>query len=75
MYCAVPKIATKTVLSYLIYIYFRELSDHLNSSGTDSHTDRARSDQLVGITKLVKELQKVGRIVRSTILKDFTVLF
>ena len=58
--------ATKTVLSYLIYIYFRELSDHLNSSRTHTHT---------GITKLVKELQKVGHIIRSTILKDFTVLF
>ena len=75
MYCAVPKMATKTVLSYMIYVYFLELSGYLNGSQTDTHTDRARRLQIAGITNLAKELRKVGHIIRAAIPEKFPLFY
>jgi hypothetical protein len=59
MYCAVPKIATKTLLTVMIYIHFRDISDHLNTNWKNIDLDRARTEQFINISALVEELRKV----------------
>ena len=59
MYCAVPKMATKTILSLLTYVYLRDISDHLENNPINFANDKTMRQQLIGVTKLVDQLKKV----------------
>ncbi len=59
MYCAVPKVATKAVLTAMIYTHLRDISEHLNNNWTNVDTATARKEQLINITAFIEELRKV----------------
>ena len=61
MYCAVPKMATKTILSLLTYVYLRDLSDHLERNQTNFVYNRTLREQLIGVTRLAAQFKKVGQ--------------
>ncbi len=59
MYCAVPKVATKAVLTAMIYVHLRDISEHLNNNWTNVDAATARKEQLINITAFIDELRKV----------------
>jgi hypothetical protein len=62
MYCAVPKIATKTILSLMTYVYLRDISDRLENNRIDLANNGTLRKQLIGVTRLVDQLKKVSRL-------------
>ncbi|UJR07230.1 hypothetical protein I4U23_011518 [Adineta vaga] len=60
MYCAIPKIASKTLVSLMIYVYIRDTIDNLTKNGTDLDRNRNQVEKLINIPKLIKELKKNG---------------
>ena len=59
MYCAIPKIASKTLISVMVYVYVRDIIDYFNESGTNIDVNRTQPEQLINIPKLIEQLQKV----------------
>lgn len=61
MYCAVPKIASKTLVSLIMYVYVRDIMDYLNNNNNSTIIDvnRTQIEQLIDIPKLIVQLQKV----------------
>ena len=59
MYCAVPKVASKTLISLMMYAYVRDITDYLNNNSTDTNANKTRIKQRINIPKLVEQLRKV----------------
>jgi hypothetical protein len=59
MYCAVPKIATKAILTAMIYVHLRDISEHLNNNWTNVDVTIARTEQGLNISPFINELRKV----------------
>jgi hypothetical protein len=59
MYCAVPKIASKTIMSLMIYVYVRDVIQYLNNNWANINVNRTRTEQLIDIPKLIQQLRKV----------------
>jgi len=59
MYCAVPKIATKAILTAMFYVHLRDISEHLNNNWTNVDVGIARTEQRLNISPLIYELRKV----------------
>jgi hypothetical protein len=59
MYCAVPKVATKAIITAMMYVHLRDISEHLNNNWTNVDAATARNEQLINITALVEDLRKV----------------
>ncbi len=59
MYCAVPKIATKAILTAMIYVHLRDISEHLNNNWTNVDAGIARTEQRMSISPFINELRKV----------------
>ncbi len=59
MYCAVPKIATKAILTAMIYVHLRDISEHLNNNWTNVHAGIAQTEKRLNISPLINELRKV----------------
>jgi hypothetical protein len=75
MYCAVPKIATKTILTVMNYIHLRDILDHLNNNWTNVDVHRARAEQSINISAFTEELRKVQRTNRNTIFENISESF
>jgi hypothetical protein len=71
MFCAVPKVATKTIVTAIIYIHLRKIHDQLSNNRSNINVDRVRVEQLINIPTLVKELRRVRRLNINIILKSF----
>jgi hypothetical protein len=56
MYCAVPKIASKTLVSLMIYVYVRDIIDYLNNISANIDINGPRIEQLIDIPKLIEQL-------------------
>ena len=59
MYCAVPKIASKTLVSLMMYVYIRDIIDRLSNNSSNININRIQSEQHINIPKLTEQLQKV----------------
>jgi hypothetical protein len=59
MYCAVPKVATKAVLTAMMHVHLRDISEHLNNNWINIDATTARTEQLINISALVEDLRKV----------------
>lgn len=59
MYCAVPKIASKTLVSLMIYTYVRDIIDYPSNNLTNIDGNRTRAEQRINIPKLIEQLRKV----------------
>jgi len=59
MYCAVPKIATKAILTAMIYVHLRDISEHLNNNWTNVDVAIAQTEQRMSISPFINELRKV----------------
>jgi hypothetical protein len=63
LYCAVPKVASKTLISLVLYVYVRDVIDHLKNNQT---VNRTGAEQLINIPKLIDQLRKVETTIRMT---------
>lgn len=61
-YCAVPKIASKSFLTLMMYVYIRDAIIHEDANGTNIVVNKTRAEQLINIRKLLEELRKVNDI-------------
>ncbi len=59
MYCAVPKIATKALLTVMLYVHLRDISEHLNNNWTNVDVGIAQTEQHLNISPFIDELRKV----------------
>ena len=59
MYCAIPKIASKTLISLIIYTYVRDIIDYLNGDSTNINVNKTRIEQFIDISVLTEQLRKV----------------
>jgi hypothetical protein len=59
VYCAVPKIATKAILTAMIYVHLRDISEHLNNNWTNVDVAIAQTEQRMSISPFINELRKV----------------
>jgi hypothetical protein len=59
MYCAVPKIATKALLTVMLYVHLRDISEHLNNNWTNVDVAIAQTEQRLNISPFINELRKV----------------
>lgn len=55
MYCAIPKVASKTLISLIMYVYIRDIINYVNNNRINT----TRIQELVNIPMLVTQLQKV----------------
>ena len=62
-YCAIPKIASKSFLTLMIYVYIRDAIDHVDANVTNIVVNKARVEQLLNIQKLHEGLRQVSDIV------------
>jgi hypothetical protein len=61
VYCAVPKVATKTLLTIMFYAHLHEISNYLLNHSTQIDFTNVSTKRLVNMTALIEALQKVGR--------------
>ena len=59
MYCAVPKIASKTLVSLMMYVYIRDIIEHLSNNSTNTTINRHWVQQHINIPVLAAQLEKV----------------
>jgi hypothetical protein len=59
VYCAIPKVASKTLISIMLYVYVRDIIDNFNNNGTNTTANEIRREQLINIRELIQQLQKV----------------
>lgn len=63
MYCAIPKIASKTLISLMMYVYVQDIIGYLNKNWTKMNVNSTRRlEQLINIPKLIEQLRKVRNI-------------
>lgn len=61
MFCAVPKIASKTLISLFIYVHVRDILQSQTNNSTDQILNRRRSTHFIHAGKLADQLRKVRR--------------
>jgi transposase-like protein len=59
VYCAVPKIATKALLTVMLYVHLRDINEHLNNNWTNVDVVIAQTEQRMSISPFINELRKV----------------
>jgi hypothetical protein len=59
MYCGVPKIATKAILTAMIYVHLRDINEHLNNNWTNIDRGIAQTEKRLSISPFINELRKV----------------
>ena len=59
MYCPVPKVATKTLISAMLYMHIRDINDHLDTNWTNVDAGRARIEQTINTFGFIDDLRKV----------------
>jgi hypothetical protein len=59
MYCGVPKVATKALLTAMHYVHLRDISEHLINNWTNIDVAKARLQQRINISTFMEELRKV----------------
>ena len=62
IYCAVPKIASKTLVSLMIYTYVRDIIDYPRNKLTNIDRHRTRAEQRINVPKLIEQLRKVWQL-------------
>ena len=65
LYCAVPKVASKTLISLIIYVHVRDILESLKNDSTQIEFHADRPEQFVNVTKLIEQLRKVGEKERA----------
>ncbi|CAM4745084.1 unnamed protein product [Rotaria magnacalcarata] len=60
MYCPVPKVATKTLLTVMLYMHVRDISEHLDNNWTNVDAARARMEQMINISVFLQDLRQNG---------------
>ncbi|UJR13108.1 hypothetical protein I4U23_000132 [Adineta vaga] len=60
IYCAIPKIASKTLVSLMIYVYIRDTIDNLKKNGTNLDKNPNEINRFINTSLLIKELKKNG---------------
>ncbi|CAF4200907.1 unnamed protein product, partial [Adineta steineri] len=66
MYCAIPKIASKTLISLMMYVHVRDVVTHLNNNPKNISLNGTRAEQFIDIPKLIAELHKNGISIPKT---------
>ncbi len=59
MYCPVPKVATKTLLTVMLYMHVLDISEHLDNNWTNIDAARARTEQMINIPAFIENLRQV----------------
>jgi hypothetical protein len=59
MYCAVPKVATKALLTAMIYVHLSDMNEHLNNNCSNINSTKDRKAHHINIHSLIDELRKV----------------
>ncbi|CAF4810001.1 unnamed protein product [Rotaria sp. Silwood1] len=66
IYCAIPKVATKTLLTVMHYVHYRDVSNHINTNWINVDIYRARIEQHANISVLVNEVRQIGIEISKT---------
>ncbi|CAF1491329.1 unnamed protein product, partial [Adineta steineri] len=66
MYCAIPKIASKTLISLMMYVHVRDIVTHLSNNPKNISLNGTRAEQFIDIPRLIAELQKNGISIPKT---------
>lgn len=59
IYCGVPKVATKTLLTIMFYAHLSDINDHLKNNWTNIDSDEAKMEQRLNFTILVQGIRSV----------------
>ena len=59
MYCAVPKVATKTLLTLMLYMHLLDIQRNLKNNWTNIDRNRSRIEQTIDISTFIQDLRKV----------------
>jgi hypothetical protein len=59
MYCPVPKVATKTLLTVMLYMHVLDVSKHLDNNWTNIDANKARTEQMINIPAFIDDLRRV----------------
>jgi hypothetical protein len=59
MYCAVPKVATKSLLTLMVYMHVRDIIENLNNNWKNIDAARARMEQTIDISTFIEDLRQV----------------
>lgn len=65
LYCAIPKIASKSLISIIIYAYVRDILDNLTNHSPYDAVNKIQAERLIKISKLIEQLKKVKLVVPS----------
>lgn len=60
LYCAIPKVASKTLISIVTYVYVRDILDSLTGNLANSALNKTQTEKLINIPKLTEQLIKVS---------------
>ncbi|CAF1270549.1 unnamed protein product, partial [Rotaria sordida] len=66
MYCPVPKVATKTILTVMLYMHVRDINEHLNTNWTNIDVFRAQMEQMINISGFIQDLRQNGITIPKT---------
>ncbi|CAF3930325.1 unnamed protein product [Rotaria sp. Silwood1] len=66
MYCPVPKVATKTLLTVMLYMHIRDINEHLNNNWRNIDAAKARTEQMINISAFIEELRQNGITIPKT---------
>ncbi|CAF0840831.1 unnamed protein product [Adineta steineri] len=65
-HCAVPKVATKTLLNAMLYMHVQDIIDNLDRNGTYIGADRAEWEKDTNIILFTNELRQKGIVISKT---------
>ncbi|CAF1404853.1 unnamed protein product [Adineta ricciae] len=60
MYCAVPKVATKTLLTLMLYVHLLDIQRNLRNNWTNIDINRTRTEQTIDISTFIQDLRQNG---------------
>ncbi|CAF1102422.1 unnamed protein product [Adineta steineri] len=66
MYCPVPKVATKTLLTVMLYMHVNDIIDNLEHNWTNTDAGRAQVEKRINIGSYVHELRQHGIAIPKT---------
>ncbi|CAF0845197.1 unnamed protein product [Adineta steineri] len=58
MYCPVPKVATKTLLTVMLYMHVNDIIDNLEHNWTNIDAGRAQVEKRINIGSYIHELRQ-----------------
>ncbi len=59
MYCAVPKVATKTLLTLMVYMHVRDIIENFNNNWRNIDAARAQMERSIDISTFIEDLRQV----------------